>query len=71
LSWIRRAVSFRVNPRMYEGRAVSFTLLTMTKYDVWSVVRGYVRFGNGEYEEDLAVARDLHQNPASTISVLR
>ncbi len=32
-----------VNPRMYEGRTVSFNLLTISEYTVGSVVRGYVR----------------------------
>ncbi len=31
-----------VNPRMYEGRAVSFNL-QISEYEVGSVVRGYVR----------------------------
>ena len=38
---------------MYEGRAVSFTLLTMTEYDVWSVVRGYVRLATENMRKTL------------------
>ena len=43
MSWKYRAVIFRVKPRVYEDGAVSFTLLIMTEYEVWTPVRGYVR----------------------------
>src|SRR6266851_6928215 len=42
-SWTCRAVIFRLKPRVYEEGAVSFTLLIMREYEVWSEVRGYVR----------------------------